>query len=997
MHTQIKTKSSTASSCYRHESSHYQRDQGSAQMSNRNSSSCGIKGKAHRPTNHTRTCSSALLLVFSQLLLLQLLCAYIAPTDGNPDWMQSCSMCHCNWNSGKKTADCRARSLTAIPNDLSNEMQVVDFSNNIIPELRREEFADANLPNLHKIFLRNCTIQELNRDALKGLTILIELDMSHNFIRKLHVGTFSGLEKLRNLVMNYNEIEVLDNYLFVDLPFLSRVEFKNNRLKQVEMHAFGQQPMLAAIYLEANSLSVLRKETFMNIPKLMHLSLAQNPWNCTCELQAFRDFALANRLYTPPTDCAQPAALRGKLWTDILSENFACQPRILGSVRSFVEVQSDNITLPCRVEGLPRPNVTWIYNRRAINPNDQRFRVLNSIEQHSLIGAAEPTQPITSELRIFNVRASDKGMYTCIAENRGGKAEAEFQLIVDGDFFGALEGMSGGIGASTTETQSNFLLVICLIVITILLLVMCVLLIACWWCRRSRSYQKDSTMMSENGLISTKMDKTNSSMLEGSVIMEMQKSLLTEVNPVEKPPRRTELENADGSDEGHEIKKTLLDESQFGNHPRDDETHSVALSDTTAPRVRHTYIDDTYGTSLPPDLLAFPARVPPTSPSMQSSHSNIPEQIIYGIRSPPLTSPVYAHMTPHGIYGTTIAAATPNGFMTLQHPKSRNLALIAAANNRQQQQHQQQIHAHLTAQHAHQQQQQQQQSPFVPAPVIYSPTAAVVMKQGYMTIPRKPRVPSWAPSTSTTQHSQLSEFQSPTSPNPSETGTATTAELQVEPVYDNLGLRTTAAGNSALNLHKMHPEVSSVSGASSSSTRYTMRDRPLPATPSLTSVASSTAAMQQQQQQQQVQQAQQQQQHSQQAQLQQQQEKVTPTVVEAVAGSTSKIYEPIHELVNNHHPTTNSDTEPLYGSARHHSGVTIVPSASNINGASSGVAVLNTSTGTNAFNGEPTKVAKIPPRPPPKPKKKISVTTTRGGQGSTSQLFDDEGEDGTEV
>lgn len=406
-------------------------------------------------------------------------------------------------------------------------------------------------------------------------------------------------------------------------------------------------------------------------------------------------------------------------------------------------------------------------------------------------------------------------------------------------------------------------------------------------------------------------------------------------------------------------------------HPRDDETHSVAMSDTTTPRTRHTYVDDTYGTSLPPDLLAFPARVP-TSPSMQSSQSNIPDQIIYGIRSPPLTSPVYAHMTPHGIYGTTtIAAATPNGFMTLQHPKSRNLALIAAANSRQ------------------------QQSPFVPAPVVYSPaaTASVVMKQGYMTIPRKPRVPSWAPSSSNTHSTQLSEFQSPTSPNPSETGTATTAELTVEPVYDNLGLRTTAGGSSTLNLNKSHLQEPPV--------RYTMRDRPLPATPSLTSVNSNQA---QQQQQQQFQQQQQQHQNSmyqqqpqqQQAPVQQQQQhyQQQPT---NVPNNASKIYEPLHELVNQLHQTTTSDTEPLYGTARHHSGMTIVPSSTNNNNANSATnSPTNGNNNISLTSTEP-KLTKIPPRPPPKPKKKMSVTTSRSGHGSTSQLFDDEGEDGTEV
>lgn len=402
-------------------------------------------------------------------------------------------------------------------------------------------------------------------------------------------------------------------------------------------------------------------------------------------------------------------------------------------------------------------------------------------------------------------------------------------------------------------------------------------------------------------------------------------------------------------------------------HPRDDESHSVAMSDAAAPRARHTYIDDAYGTSLPPDLLAFPARVPPTSPSMQSSQSNIPEQVIYGIRSPPLTSPVYTHMTPHGIYGTTaIAAATPNGFMTLQHPKSRNLALIAATISRQ------------------------QQSPFVPAPVVYSPatTSSVVMKQGYMTIPRKPRVPSWAPSSSNIHSTQLSEFQSPTSPNPSESGTATTAELTTEPVYDNLGLRTTAGGSSTLNLNKSQLQEPPV--------RYTMRDRPLPATPSLTSVNSNPNQSQQQPQQQQHVMYQQQP-HQQYQQQQQQQHSAN------VSTNASKIYEPLNELVNQLQQTATSDTEPLYGTARHHSGLTVVPSSVNSNttsvnnNSSLPSSVTNSPSNSGKSNTTEPKLTKIPPRPPPKPKKKMSVTTTRSGHGSTSQLFDDEGEDGTEV
>ncbi|XP_030381340.1 uncharacterized protein LOC115629136 [Scaptodrosophila lebanonensis] len=886
---------------------------------------------------------------YYQLLLVLLLLQLGHESASHTDWMQTCGNCHCQWNSGKKNADCKNKGFIKIPMDLSNELQVVDFSHNQIPELRREEFLSAQLQHLHKIYLRNCTIQEISRDALKGLQILIELDISNNRIRELHPKTFAGLEKLRNVIVNNNEIEVLQDYLFEDLPYLSRIEFKSNRLKQVQMHVFSGQMPVSVISLEDNLLTHLHKRTFEDLKKLMNLSLQGNMWNCSCDLQEFRDYTFTRRLYTPPTNCHDPPYLRGKMWMDVPSENFACRPRILGSVRSFVEANHDNLTLPCRIVGTPRPNVTWMFNNRPLNLNDQRVRVFTSVEQ--MPNLSQSSQVITSELHIFGIRTSDKGAYICVADNRGGKAEAEFQLLVNDDYTApaaAPDGLGGlSISGASNDSQTNLLLIICLIATTLLLLLIVTVLTLFWYCRRIKTYKKNSVIIADE-LISPKPDKThNSSMLEGSVIMEMQKSLLNEINPVEKPPRRTDIESVDGGDDTQEIKKTLLDETVFANHMRDDETHSVAFSDTTMPHSRQTYVDETYG-SLPPDLLAFPARVLPTSPSIQSSHSNIPDQVIYGLRSPTLTSPVYAHITQHGIYGTTVAATTHNGFMTLQHPKSRNLALLPTASNRQQPQMPSVL-------------QQQQTSPFVPAPVVYSPAAAVVMKQGYMTIPRKPRVPSWTPSTSVAaahNGTQLSEFQSLISPNPSESDAGVSMELQAEPVYDNLGLRTTASGNSTLNLHKVMRQQQ----------QYNMRDRPLPATPSLTSVTSTAPA--------------------------------------------NKIYEPIHELIQQQKQQqqqrlaqgqqqqgygSNSETDPLYKKTRYHD-ITILPGVE-ISGVMPptgmpALAISPASSSHTALNSP--KISKTPPRPPPKPKKKISVMT-RNGQGSTSQLFDDEGEDGTEV
>lgn len=315
--------------------------------------------------------------------------------------------------------------------------------------------------------------------------------------------------------------------------------------------------------------------------------------------------------------------------------------------------------------------------------------------------------------------------------------------------------------------------------------------------------------------------------------------------------------------------------SLAGHH--DDETHSIALSDTT-PRSRATFIDDGYGTNLPPDLLSFPSRFP-QSPSTQSSISNIPDGHLY-LKSP-VSSPIYQH--------NPYMAGPQSGFRTLQHPKNRNLAIINRNN-----------------------------SPFQPAPIIYAP---VVMKQGYVTIPRKPRTPSWAPSIAST----IVDFPPTSSPS------AMSPELAIEPVYDNLGLRTTASGHSVLSLNKLNGNAAA---------KYNMKDRPLPATPLL--------------------------------------------------------YEPIHEqqlLAGDQLNGIDDDTEVLFKKTKEQQPVIV---SSNTNNNSNNTINNSTSTSEKATATSPVKV---PPRPPPKPKKRqpATISAIAEGDGTTSQLYEDECEDGTEV
>lgn len=502
-----------------------------------------------------------LVLLFTVLLVSPVLSTVL---DKNWD---DCHPCSCKWTSGKKAANCQGRKFTKVPQDLSTELQTIDLSQNDIAEIRKNEFYDANVQNVHKLYMRNCTLQYVHRDAMKGLDILIELDLSFNNLRELPVGFFHPMVKLRKLLLNHNQIEVIEDGLFHNLTFLHKIELKGNRIHTVGLTAFILLPSLSEINLDMNQLTRLKKASFDSMDKLNSLSIMQNPWNCTCDLEEFKEFVVNRNLYMQPI-CHDPPALRGRSWGD-LTEKFACRPRVLriypaSRFRSLAE----NETLECEVYGSPRPKIDWLFNNKPLNSHDHRLK-LRAVESYTKNGA----DVFVTKLTIVNVVAQDKGAYVCVASNAAGKDEGVIYV----------ERSNGPVIVSRTIFGNIYVVIALILLIILALFAMVISILIC--CRRgsvcpklvgNKKYKNgnnNKSTMSERGLIQSKLnDKTqNESMIEGgSVIMEMQKSLLTEVNPVEKPPRRTEVDANgsyhDGMDDKSDLKKTLLDETAFGNY-----------------------------------------------------------------------------------------------------------------------------------------------------------------------------------------------------------------------------------------------------------------------------------------------------------------------------------------------------------------------------------------------------------------------------------------------
>ncbi|XP_045504647.1 uncharacterized protein LOC123701518 [Colias croceus] len=826
--------------------------------------------------------------------LHKLLVVSLALTTVAADFTANCPQeCKCVWASGNKQADCSQANFHEIPKTLSTEIQILDLTGNELYEISRHAFEDVRLINLKKLILRDCKLLTIQRNGLSGLAIMIELDLSKNDLKTLHAETFRETSKIRWILLNNNKLEKLEDGLFSNLPFLQKVDLSNNRIVQIGVKTFMNVPKLNILRLDGNKLEHLKEDALKSLTSLSNLDVHDNPWRCDCYLQPFRNWLMSKKLYTSPISCVEPAKLNGKLWKELDSSDFACRPSIVyPSVKSTIRSADNNITLSCQVNGNPLPEVNWVLNAQII---DGTYRYQGEIKYVLTQSNTENSRWLN--LTIIDAGSTDNGMYLCVAKNSGGVEERNVTLFVTHTAPGIVP---------PTGMDSNMLPVLigvsCAAAILLIILV-----ILCYCCCRRRSSDKK------------KADNSNGeALIEGSVIPEMEKSLITAVNPVTKPPRRYDVPPSitSGGTEMSELNKTLLDNDSVFAH-NDDEKRSLDFDHQK--RSQDALNGDygrTDGRAYPPDLLSFPARAAQISPAA-SNASTVPDTSRLQVNPvSPIHSPIYGMTTNQNIFRTL--------------PYSRS------------------------------------QSPFT-APIT---PPVVTPRQGYVTIPRRPRVPSWS-STASTQILPSAEAQ--------------------EPLYDNLGLRTTADGSSVLSLNKagLEPPFSP------------MRNRPLPATP--TSYANShpvyyapieeqepapspvpppfTPTR-----------------NSISSQLSTQlstpgpQEPINPRMSWTAKSTSTPQPEPRKLVMDNRNSDSHADTlnrrgKPETGSLRRNARIEKEDSSP-----SKEDPRKNESNMSMNQSGTMNRSGKIPPRPPPKPKKKPTTDVS-----PSEPLFEDEGEDGTEV
>ena len=335
------------------------------------------------------------------------------------------NVCTCRWKGGKRTVECRGRSLASVPEGIDPETQVLDASDNEIGALPNRVFVKVRLTNLQRLYLRNCRIARIDPEALEGLTNLVELDLSHNALAGVPSDSLARTPYLRDLSLAHNPLAKVGAHAFKEMPNLIKLDLSHAQLSELAAKGFQGLEALGSLKLQHNRIATLHPGTFEPLGRLTSIELHDNPWVCDCHLREMKGWLVKQNLPTLVAPvCHGPEALANRSFAELGFDDFACRPVMLIVSRYAEATIGENASIVCTVTAIPPARIKWIWNGRLYTNHS----AVNSYQR--ILIYEEGSFRKRSTLVLTNAQETDSSNFFCVAENPAGSVEANFTLHV---------------------------------------------------------------------------------------------------------------------------------------------------------------------------------------------------------------------------------------------------------------------------------------------------------------------------------------------------------------------------------------------------------------------------------------------------------------------------------------------------------------------------------------------------------------------------------------
>jgi Leucine-rich repeat (LRR) protein len=265
----------------------------------------------------------------------------------------------------------------------------------------------AGLARLHTLLLDNNLLAVIPTAALQTLVSLKTLKVDLNPVSKLQAYSFSELSVQEISASRMSDLRIVDGFAFHNLYNLTRLSMeRNDKLDFIDPEAFANTSKLTELHLVGNNLRGLSRQILDTTP-LTRIWLTENPLSCDCNYFWIKQ---------ERTRFDQPQNMSCSSTRTLPEE---CSPQIVHMSGTNVSRKlGDPLTLECRALGVPIPRLHWLLPDGSVlnaTSNSVRLRLRNP-----------------GTLIFYHLKATDSGVYACVAENKMGSTSANVSLVVGG-------------------------------------------------------------------------------------------------------------------------------------------------------------------------------------------------------------------------------------------------------------------------------------------------------------------------------------------------------------------------------------------------------------------------------------------------------------------------------------------------------------------------------------------------------------------------------------